>query len=150
MLEFRANLHAVTNTAFVLLRSSAYNLAVVIWSFYFLRRREVNWVESLPSTDLASWNESLTQHVDKMVSTLIILLVSALVLWIAWVAARPGLLQIRSLDDWDAKKKEVDLTRFACCSIPRKSYIFENLFPRLNSVCFKGGALPWRCARSIW
>jgi hypothetical protein len=64
-LEFRANLHAVTNTAFVLLRSSAYNLAVVIWSFYFLRRREVNSVESLPSTDLASWNETLTQHLDK-------------------------------------------------------------------------------------
>jgi hypothetical protein len=47
-----------------------------------------------------------------MVSTLTILLASVLCLWLVWVALRPGLAQIRSLDEWEAKKHEVDLAAF--------------------------------------
>jgi hypothetical protein len=39
LLELRAHLHVVTDTAFVLLRPAAYNLGVLIWAFYFLRPR---------------------------------------------------------------------------------------------------------------
>lgn len=65
LLELRAHLHAVTDNAFVLMRSAAYNLGVAIWAFYFLRPRGGKPVDSLPGTDLANWNEALTQHVDK-------------------------------------------------------------------------------------
>jgi hypothetical protein len=65
LLELRANLHVIPDTAFVLLRSAAYNLAVIIWGIYFLRRRLVEPVERLPSTDVANWNEALTDRVDK-------------------------------------------------------------------------------------
>jgi hypothetical protein len=65
LLELRANLHVITDSAFVLLRSASYNLAVVIWGVYFLRRREIKPVEYLPSTDLTNWNETLSERVDK-------------------------------------------------------------------------------------
>ena len=35
LLELRAHLHAVTDTAFVLMRSAAYNLGVAIWTLIF-------------------------------------------------------------------------------------------------------------------
>jgi hypothetical protein len=47
-----------------------------------------------------------------MVSTLTILLASVLCLLLVWVILRPGLPQIRSLDDWEAKRHEVDLEAF--------------------------------------
>jgi len=65
LLEFRANLHVISDNAFVLLRSSAYNLAVLIWAFYFLRRRRVSRVDHLPSTDVANWNDTLTEQIEK-------------------------------------------------------------------------------------
>ena len=65
LLELRANLHVMTDTAFVFLRSAAYNLAVLVWAFYFLKTRTEGPVKSLPSTDVADWNEALTEHVDK-------------------------------------------------------------------------------------
>ncbi len=65
LLELRANLHVITDPTFVLLRSASYNLAVVIWGVYFLRRRQLELVERLPSTDVAKWNEALTDRVDK-------------------------------------------------------------------------------------
>ncbi len=65
LLELRAHLHAITDSAFVLLRSAAYNLAVIVWAVYFLRRRQTKPIERLPSTDLANWNDALTGHVDK-------------------------------------------------------------------------------------
>lgn len=65
LLELRAHLHAVTDTAFVLMRSVAYNLAVVIWASYFLRPRSLKPVGSLPGTDVANWNDVLTALVDK-------------------------------------------------------------------------------------
>jgi hypothetical protein len=65
LLELRAHLHAVTVTAFVLMRSAAYNLGVAIWAFYFLRPQGGKPVASLPGTDLANWNNALTEHVNK-------------------------------------------------------------------------------------
>ena len=47
-----------------------------------------------------------------MVSILTILLASGLVLLLVWAVSRPGSLQIRSLDDWESKKHEVDLGAF--------------------------------------
>ncbi len=65
LLELRAHLHLVTDATFVLLRSASYNLAVLIWTIYFLRPRIEIAVQSLPSTDLTNWNEALTEHVNK-------------------------------------------------------------------------------------
>jgi hypothetical protein len=65
LLELRAHLHVVTDAAFVLLRPAAYNLGVLIWAFYFLRPQSGNPVDRLPGSDLANWNDALTEHVDK-------------------------------------------------------------------------------------
>ena len=55
----------VTDAAFVLLRPAAYNLGVAIWAFYFLRPQGGKPVGGLPGTDLANWNNALTEHVNK-------------------------------------------------------------------------------------
>jgi hypothetical protein len=47
-----------------------------------------------------------------MVSTLTILVASGLCLWLVWVGLRPGLAEIRSMDEWEAKKHEVELAAF--------------------------------------
>jgi hypothetical protein len=47
-----------------------------------------------------------------MVSTLIILFAAALSLFLVWTTLRAGLPQIRSLDDWETKKHDVDLKAF--------------------------------------
>ena len=65
LLELRAHLHLVTDTAFVLIRPAAYNLGVAIWAFYFLRPQGGKPVGGLPRTDLANWNDALTQHIDQ-------------------------------------------------------------------------------------
>ena len=65
LLELRARLHVATDAAFVLLRPAAYNLGVLIWAFYFLRPQGGNPVDRLPGTNLANWNDPLTEHVDK-------------------------------------------------------------------------------------
>jgi hypothetical protein len=65
LLELLAHLHVLSDAAFVLLRSAAYNLGVAVWAFYFLRPQGGNPVDRLPGTDLTNWNDALTQHVDK-------------------------------------------------------------------------------------
>lgn len=65
LLELRAHLHVVSDDTFVLLRSAAYNLGVLIWTFYFVRPQGGNPVDRLPDTDLANWNDTLTEQVDK-------------------------------------------------------------------------------------
>lgn len=65
LLELRAHLHALTDTTFVLMRSAAYNLGVAIWAFYFLRPQGGKPVGGLPATDLANWNDTLTEKVDR-------------------------------------------------------------------------------------
>ena len=47
-----------------------------------------------------------------MVSTLIVLALAASSLVLAWTILRPGLPEIRDLDDWEAKRHEVDLQAF--------------------------------------
>jgi hypothetical protein len=47
-----------------------------------------------------------------MVSTLIILFASVSCLFLVWSVLRPGLPRIASLDDWEARKHEVDLDAF--------------------------------------
>jgi len=65
LLELRAHLHALADTDFVLLRSAAYNLGVLIWVWYFLRPQPRRPVERLPGTDLTKWNDALTEQVDQ-------------------------------------------------------------------------------------
>lgn len=65
LLELRAHLHLISDSTFVLLRSAAYNLGVLIWAFYFLRPQGGNPVDRLPGTDVANWNDALTEHVEK-------------------------------------------------------------------------------------
>ncbi len=65
LLELRGHLHVLSGESFVLLRSAAYNLGVLIWAFYFLRPQGGNPIDRLPGTDVANWNETLTEHIDK-------------------------------------------------------------------------------------
>jgi hypothetical protein len=65
LLELRGHLHVLGDSTFVLLRSAAYNLAVLIWAFYFLRPRNGNPVDRLPGTDVANWNDTLNEHINK-------------------------------------------------------------------------------------
>ena len=65
LLELHIDLNLIPDNFFLLLRYAAYNLAVVIWAFYFLPTRVESPVEQLPSTDLGSWNHVLTHYVDQ-------------------------------------------------------------------------------------
>jgi hypothetical protein len=65
VLELGGHLHVLDGAAFVLLRSAAYNLGVVIWAIYFLWPGGGNPVDRLPGTDLTSWNDELSKQVDK-------------------------------------------------------------------------------------
>jgi hypothetical protein len=65
LLELRAHLHVLSDDTFVLLRSAAYNLGVLIWTFYFVWPQGGSSVDRLPGTDLANWNNTVTEHVDK-------------------------------------------------------------------------------------
>ena len=65
LLELRGHLHVLSGEAFVLLRSAAYNLGVLIWAFYFLRPEYGNPIDHLPGNDVSDWNETLTEQVDK-------------------------------------------------------------------------------------
>jgi hypothetical protein len=65
LLEFRAHPDLVKYPAFALLGSGAYNLAVIVWAFYFLGYRAKTPVESLPSNDLRKWNQALTEYTDQ-------------------------------------------------------------------------------------
>jgi hypothetical protein len=66
LLELEAHLHLITYETLQLLNSTAYNGAVAIWALYFVpsRARKVI-VESLPSTEIARWNEVLSEYLKK-------------------------------------------------------------------------------------
>ncbi len=65
-----------------------------------------------------------------MVSTLTILFASVLCLLLVWAVLRPGLPQIRSLNDWEAKKHEVDLDGFRLLLDPtEEEYLRTSLRP---------------------
>lgn len=66
-----------------------------------------------------------------MVSTLTILLVSGLSLFLVWNILRPGLPQIKSLEDWEAKKHEADVEVFRILLDPmEEKYLQRSLPPR--------------------
>ena len=66
LLELRGHLRLITNETLALLNSTAYNVAVTIWALYFVpsRQRKVV-VASLPNTDIARWNEVLSEYLKK-------------------------------------------------------------------------------------
>jgi hypothetical protein len=66
LLELQAHLHLIADRNLQLLNSAAYNVAVVIWALYFVpsHSRKV-MVESLPSTDIARWNEVLSEYLKR-------------------------------------------------------------------------------------
>ncbi len=66
LLELRGHLRLITNETLALLNSTAYNVAVIIWALYFVpsRQRKVV-VESLPNTDIARWNEVLSEYLKR-------------------------------------------------------------------------------------
>lgn len=64
-LELRGHLHVVTDVTLVRLNSVAYNLAVMIWAFYFLRPWPKYRMMSLPETDLAKWNAALSDRLKE-------------------------------------------------------------------------------------
>lgn len=66
LLELRAHLHWITDGTLVFLNSMAYNVAVAIWALYFVpaHSRKII-VESLPHTEIARWNEVLSEYLKK-------------------------------------------------------------------------------------
>ncbi len=67
LLELRAHLHWITNGMMVILNSTAYNLAVIIWAVYFVRPRPKAGivVASLPNTEISRWNEELSEYLNQ-------------------------------------------------------------------------------------
>lgn len=66
LLELQAHLHLISFPTLVLLNSTAYNVAIAFWAFYFVppRPRKVV-VGSLPTTDIARWNHLLSEYLEK-------------------------------------------------------------------------------------
>jgi hypothetical protein len=65
-----------------------------------------------------------------MVSTLTILFASVLSLFLVWVVLRPGLPPIKSLEDWEAKKHDVDPEVFRALLDPsQEKYLQQSLSP---------------------
>ena len=65
-----------------------------------------------------------------MVSTITILLASVLSLYLVWTIFRPGLPQIKSLEDWEAKNHAVDPELFRVLLDPaEESYLRQSLPP---------------------
>jgi hypothetical protein len=65
-----------------------------------------------------------------MVSTITILLASVLSLYLAWTIFRPGLPQIKSLEDWEAKNHAVDPELFRVLFDPaEENYLRQSLPP---------------------
>lgn len=65
VLEFWAHLHIVGNATFVLARPAAYNLGAIIWAGYFLLAPRRIPVGHVPRTDLAEWNDTVTDYVQQ-------------------------------------------------------------------------------------
>jgi len=65
-----------------------------------------------------------------MVSTITILLVSVLSLYLVWTIVRPGLPQIKSMEDWEAKNHAVDPEMFRVLLDPvEEQYLRRSLPP---------------------
>src|SRR4029077_6024944 len=69
-----------------------------------------------------------------MVSTLIIVIAAVLSLFLAWEIFRSGMPEIRSLDDWERKKHEVDTVALRILLEPSE----ENFLPEsLSRIQFR-------------
>lgn len=64
-----------------------------------------------------------------MVSTLTILLVSVISLFLVWKVLRPGFPQVKSLEDWESKKREVDPEVFRLLLDPAEEQYLRRTFP---------------------
>jgi hypothetical protein len=64
-----------------------------------------------------------------MVSTLVILFASVLCLLLVWAVVRPGLPRIRSLDDWEARKHDVDVDAFRLLLDPAEEQYLRRSLP---------------------
>jgi len=60
--ELRAHLHLLSDPYFVVLNSAAYDIASIIWAFYFLRPQPNLVSQSLPESNLQDWNEAVTEY----------------------------------------------------------------------------------------
>lgn len=72
-----------------------------------------------------------------MVSTLTILFVSVLSLFLVWTILRPGLPQINSLKDWEAKKNEVNPEVFRILLDPAEEHYLRQSLPRHEFRAFQ-------------
>jgi hypothetical protein len=63
-----------------------------------------------------------------MVSTLTILLVSVMSLFLVWRVLRPGFPQVKSLEDWESKKHEVDPEVFRLLLDPAEEQYLRRTF----------------------
>jgi hypothetical protein len=64
-----------------------------------------------------------------MVSTLTILSVSVLSLFLVWRVLRPGFPQVKNLEDWEARKHEVDPDVFRLLLDPAEEQYLRRSFP---------------------
>lgn len=64
-----------------------------------------------------------------MVSTLTILFVSVLSLFLVWRVLRPGFAQVNNLEDWEARKHEVDPDVFRLLLDPAEEQYLRRSFP---------------------
>jgi hypothetical protein len=63
--ELGPHLHFMSNTALVLINSTAYNFAAITWAFYLLRPARVTAVDHLPRVNLAEWNHAVSTYVNQ-------------------------------------------------------------------------------------
>lgn len=63
--ELRSHAHILRDSTLALGNSAAYNVAVLIWAFYFLRSWRHVVLTDLPKNDLAEWNETVSAYVDQ-------------------------------------------------------------------------------------
>jgi hypothetical protein len=82
-----------------------------------------------------------------MVSTITILLASLLSLYLVWTVVRPGLPQIKSLEDWEAKNHAVDPEMFRLLLDPAEEKYLRQSLPASEFHHFQrkrmGLALRW-------
>ena len=123
----------------------------MIWAFYFLAQGGNSRLRFAQAPTWQNWNDALTEHIEQMVSTLTILLVSVLSLFLVWTMLRPGLPHIKSLEDWEAKKHDVDLRVFRILLDPAEEEVSaagagSSRIPSYS----KESAWRWPCAGWIW
>ena len=63
--QFGYHWHLISGSAFVLLNSAAYNVAVIIWGFCILRPPRLTPVGQLPKADVAEWNSAVTDYLHQ-------------------------------------------------------------------------------------